>query len=85
VAEQAVAEQAVAHKPQEQLRYRVLTGPDDRTFCERVSAALADGYRLHGGPAVTFNGEQVVVAQALVLADAATDDTDQGHRPNQEA
>jgi hypothetical protein len=51
----------------ERLAYRVLTGPDDRTFCERVSAALADGYELHGPPAVTFNGERVIVAQALVL------------------
>jgi hypothetical protein len=50
----------------ERLAYRVLTGPDDRAFCERVSAALADGYRLHGGPAVTFNGDRVIVAQALV-------------------
>ena len=51
----------------ERLAYRVLTGPDDRTFCERVSAALADGYELHGGPALTFDGERVVVAQAVVL------------------
>jgi hypothetical protein len=51
----------------ERLPYRVLTGPDDRGFCERVSAALAEGYELHGGPAVTFDGERVVVAQALVL------------------
>lgn len=49
------------------LRYRVLTGPDDRAFCERISAALDDGYVLHGGPALTFNGENVIVAQALVL------------------
>ena len=40
---------------------------DDRTFCERVSQALADGYHLHGGPALTFDGERVIVAQALVL------------------
>ena len=52
---------------EERLAYRVLTGPDDRAFCERVSAALADGYELHGAPAVTFNGERVIVAQALVL------------------
>jgi len=56
----------------ERLAYRVLTGPDDRAFCERVSAALADGYRLHGGPAVTFNGDRVIVAQALV-ADCGED------------
>ncbi len=51
----------------ERLRYRVLTGPDDRSFCERVSQALAEGYRLHGAPALTFDGQRVVVAQALVL------------------
>jgi hypothetical protein len=53
----------------QQLRYRVLTGPDDRAFCERISAALDDGYRLHGGPALTFDGERVIVAQALVRSD----------------
>lgn len=46
--------------------YRVLTGPDDAAFCHRVSEALALGYRLHGGPALTFNGDRVIVAQALV-------------------
>ncbi len=55
----------------DRLRYRLLTGPDDRTFCERVSAALAEGYELHGGPAATFDGERVVVAQAVVLPAAA--------------
>ncbi len=51
------------------LRYRCLTGPDDRTFCERVSAALDDGYVLHGPPSVTYDGERVIVAQAVVLRD----------------
>jgi hypothetical protein len=46
--------------------YRVLTGPDDATFCNRVSEALQLGYELHGGPAVTANGTSVVVAQALL-------------------
>jgi len=52
---------------EERLRYRLLSGPDDHAFCARVSAALADGYRLYGGPAITFNGERVIVAQAVVL------------------
>lgn len=56
------------------LAYRLLTGPDDRAFCARVSAALADGYRLHGSPAVTFDGERVIVAQAVVLADHVSPD-----------
>ncbi|CAK7287866.1 hypothetical protein SGPA1_50832 [Streptomyces misionensis JCM 4497] len=46
--------------------YRVLTGPDDAAFCHRVSEAIALGYELHEGPAVTFNGERVIVAQAVV-------------------
>ncbi len=50
----------------EPLRYRVLTGPDDRAFCERVSAALEDGYTLHGAPSLTFDGTRVIVAQAVV-------------------
>ncbi|WDY55845.1 DUF1737 domain-containing protein [Pseudomonas sp. PSKL.D1] len=46
--------------------YRVLTGPDDAAFCRRVSEALELGYRLHGSPALTFNGKDVIVAQAVV-------------------
>jgi len=46
--------------------YRLLTGKDDDAFCHRVSGALAPGYRLRGSPAATFNGDHVVVAQALV-------------------
>ncbi|MFB6578996.1 DUF1737 domain-containing protein [Streptomyces sp. NPDC056402] len=46
--------------------YRVLTGRDDATFCQRVSEAIGLGYEPHEGPAITFNGEHVVVAQALV-------------------
>ena len=52
---------------EEKLAYRVLTGPDDRSFCERVSKALAEGYQLYGGPAITWGDGHAVVAQALVL------------------
>ncbi|WP_280265291.1 DUF1737 domain-containing protein [Nocardia wallacei] len=50
----------------EPLRYRLITGPDDVTFCERISTLLAEGYRLHGSPSVTFNGLKVIAAQAVV-------------------
>jgi hypothetical protein len=46
--------------------YRLLTGRDDASFCRRVSEALELGYVLYGSPAVTFNGEYVVAAQALI-------------------
>ncbi|UKA75156.1 DUF1737 domain-containing protein [Arthrobacter sp. FW306-07-I] len=52
---------------EERLSYRLITGADNREFCERISAALADGYVLHGSPAATFNGTTVIVAQAIVL------------------
>jgi hypothetical protein len=46
--------------------YRVLTGPDDAAFCHRVSEAVSLGYKLYGAPALTYNGENVIVAQALI-------------------
>ncbi len=46
--------------------YRLLTGPDDDAFCRRVSEALELGYELHGSPAVMFDGERVIVAQAIL-------------------
>ena len=46
--------------------YRILTGPDDDAFCRRVSEALALGYKLYGSPAAAFDGEHVIVAQALI-------------------
>ncbi|GAB2917263.1 DUF1737 domain-containing protein [Micromonospora polyrhachis] len=54
-------------KAEQRLRYRLLTGPDDATFCQRVSQALADGYQLYGYPALTFDGVRVVAAQAVIL------------------
>lgn len=61
------AASGAASAGEQKLAYRLFTGPDDRDFCERVSAALAEGYVLHGSPAATFNGSTVIVAQALVL------------------
>jgi hypothetical protein len=60
----------------ERLKYRLLTGPDDATFCERVSKALEEGYELYGSPAITFDGKRCIVAQAVVLR---TDLFDTGH------
>jgi hypothetical protein len=51
----------------DRLRYRLLSGPDDHAFCERVSKALDDGYELYGSPSITYNGERCIVAQAIVL------------------
>lgn len=56
-------------------RYRLLTGPDDAAFCDRVTAALDEGYVLYGSPAATFDGEHVIVAQAVILPSATTHET----------
>ena len=50
-------------------RYRLLTGTDDAAFCQRVSEALALGFQLYGSPAATFNGKEVIVAQAVLWPD----------------
>ena len=35
--------------------YRFLTGPDDNSFCERVTKALSEGWVLYGSPSLTFD------------------------------
>ncbi|CUA86584.1 Uncharacterized protein Ga0061063_2724 [Gulbenkiania indica] len=46
--------------------YRLLTGPDDSSFCHRVTEALNRGWQLHGAPTLTFDGERVIAGQAIV-------------------
>lgn len=57
--------------PEHLPRYRVLTGPDDASFCHRVSEALDLGYSLHGGPALTVKDGRGYVAQAVIWESAA--------------
>lgn len=37
--------------------YRFLTGPDDASFCHKVTAALNEGWELAGSPQLTYNPE----------------------------
>ncbi|TEW47877.1 DUF1737 domain-containing protein [Psychromonas sp. RZ5] len=46
--------------------YRLITGKDDSEFCSRITKALSEGYELYGSPTMTFNGEHVVVGQAVI-------------------
>jgi len=48
-------------------RYKMLTGIDDSSFCDKVVLHLENGYELFGAPAITFNGKNVIVGQAVVL------------------
>lgn len=35
--------------------YRFLSGPDDATFCHKVTAALNRGWHLYGSPTYAFD------------------------------
>ena len=47
--------------------YRYLTGPDDASFCHRVSKALSEGWVLYGQPTLTFDAVKgrVICGQAI--------------------
>jgi len=37
--------------------YRFLSGPDDSSFCHKVTAALNKGWMLHGSPTYAYDAE----------------------------
>ncbi len=51
------------------LKYRLITGKDDSSFCERISKLIEEGYLLYGSPSVTYNGKDVIAAQAVILSE----------------
>ena len=58
--------------------YRLLTGPDDASFCHRISEALNRGWQLYGTPSLTYDvdGKKVICGQAItknVTADYTAD------------
>ena len=58
--------------PDDRPVYRLLTGKDDRAFCDRVSEALAQGWRLYGSPTLAWDIENncMKAAQAVIWKDA---------------
>ena len=58
--------------PEDRPIYRLLTGKDDRAFCERVSEALTQGWRLYGSPSIHWDIENncMKAAQAVVWGEA---------------
>ena len=59
--------------PDDKPVYRLLTGKDDRAFCERVSEALEQGWRLYGSPTMAYSTDTGAMqcAQAVVWHEAA--------------
>ena len=59
--------------------YRFLTGPDDASFCHKVTAALNAGWELHGSPTYAFNAQGgVMVCGQAVVKDVAGKDYEPG-------
>lgn len=50
------------------IAYRLLTGEDTSAFCHKVTAALAQGWQLHGSPSYAFDAASGTMrcAQAVV-------------------
>ena len=60
--------------PDDRPIYRLLTGKDDRAFCERVSEALEQGWRLYGSPCYAWDEGHLCmkVAQAVLWHEVET-------------
>ncbi|MFM2273862.1 MAG: hypothetical protein RL702_2927 [Pseudomonadota bacterium] len=64
--------QSMYQTPEGRPIYRLLTGKDDRAFCERVSETLEQGWRLYGSPVISWDHEGgcMKAAQAVVWHEA---------------
>lgn len=52
------------------MQYKLITGPDDSTFCARITEFLNNGWKLHGNPTMTYDGKTVIAGQAIIKEDA---------------
>ena len=57
--------------------YRFLSGPDDSSFCHKVTKALSQGWSLHGTPVYAFDAEQGIMR----CGQAVTKRTDDAYDP----
>ena len=58
---------------EKKLRYNLITMKNDVNFCRKISELLDDGYKLYGSPLCIFNGQDVIVAQAVIMRDNKLD------------
>ncbi len=58
--------------------YRFLTGDDTSAFCHKVSAALANGWSLHGSPTYAFDAANGVMR----CGQAVTKEVDAEYSPD---
>lgn len=60
------------------LAYRFLTDEDTSAFCHKVTAALAKGWSLHGGPSYGFDAR----AGVMRCGQAVVKETDVAYDPS---
>jgi hypothetical protein len=58
--------------------YRLLTEDDTSAFCHKVSAALAEGWDLHGDPVMSFDAARGVMR----CGQAVTKEVDVAYTPD---
>ena len=58
--------------------YRLLTGPDDSSFCHKVTKALSEGWQLHGSPTLSYDATQGLT----ICAQAVTKETELDYDPD---
>jgi hypothetical protein len=58
--------------------YRFLSGPDDSTFCHKVSKALSQGWQLYGQPIYVFDA----ASGTMRCGQAVTKETDLAYDPD---
>jgi hypothetical protein len=57
--------------------YRFLTGPDDASFCHKVTAALNKGWTLEGSPTYAYNADtKLMMAGQAVIKEVGGKDYD---------
>ena len=57
--------------------YRFLTGPDDSSFCHRVTDALNKGWELQGSPTYAYNSDtKLMMAGQSVVKEVTGKDYD---------
>lgn len=57
------------------IQYKFITGPDDSTFCVRITEFLNNGWKLYGNPTMSFDGKTIIAGQAIIKDDEENEES----------
>ncbi len=57
------------------IQYKFITGPDDSTFCARITEFLNNGWKLYGNPTMSFDGKTIIAGQAIIKDDEENEES----------